>query len=127
MVKNSFSFILTLLIFTAVLSGIHYFLIYRLEIKGLYIPIWTIYLFNAVLVMIVYSILSFKSRQGSKKILQIFMGLSFLKMVLAIIFLIPLFQGKSNHLQTEVFNFFIPYFLLLAFEVYSVNKFLQKT
>ena len=124
--KATSSFILGLIGFTIILLLIHYYLIYQLFDGQLYFPIWTIYVFNSVLVYIVYSVLGFKGKQGSKKMYDLFLILTMLKMVLAILFLLPLFLGESEHSQLEVINFFLPYFLFLAFEIFSLNKFLQK-
>jgi hypothetical protein len=79
-----------------------------------------------VLVFLVYTIITYKNKKGSKNMYQLFLGLTTLKMILAIVFLLPLFLGKSDHAQLEVINFFIPYFLFLGFEIFSLNKFLQK-
>jgi len=48
-------------------------------------------------------------------------------MALALVFLIPLFIGKSAHSKIEVINFFVPYFLFLAFEIVQLSKFLKNT
>lgn len=123
--KETSSFLIRLIGFTILLFLIHTYIIYHFFEEQLYFPIWTIYIFNAVLVCIVYFILNYKVRQGSKKMYELFLGLTMLKMGLAIVFLLPLFFGKSDHSQLEVINFFIPYFLFLAFEISSLNKFLQ--
>ncbi|RMZ50243.1 hypothetical protein EB822_09530 [Flavobacteriaceae bacterium PRS1] len=124
--KETSSFLIRLIGFTILLFLIHTYIIYQFFEEQLYFPIWTIYIFNAVLVCIVYFILNYKVRHGSKKMYELFLGLTMLKMGLAIVFLLPLFFGKSDHSQLEVINFFIPYFLFLAFEIFSLNKFLQK-
>ena len=124
--KEMSSFLLRLIGFTILLFLIHTYIIYQFFEEQLYFPIWTIYIFNAVLVCIVYFILNYKVKQKSESILNFFLGLTMLKMGLAIVFLLPLFFGKSDHSQLEVINFFIPYFLFLAFEIFSLNKFLQK-
>lgn len=124
--KETSSFIIQLLLFTALLFGVHYYILSQFFEGELYFPIWTIYMFNSVLVFVVFSVLRFKSKQGSKKMYELFLGLTMLKMGLAIVFLLPLFFDKSDHSQLEVINFFIPYFLFLAFEIFSLNKFLQK-
>jgi len=124
--KETSSFLLTLIGFTIFLFLIHFYIIYQFFEGQLYFPIWTIYVFNVVLVCAVYFILNYKYKQKSKSILNFFLGLTMLKMILAIVFLLPLFFGKSDHSQLEVINFFIPYFLFLAFEIFSLNKFLQK-
>ncbi len=124
--KKTSSFLLRLIGFTLLLFLIHTYIIYQFFEGQLYFPIWAIYIFNAVLVGIVYSVLIYKNKHGSKKKYELFLGLTMLKMILAIVFLLPLFFGKSDHTQLEVINFFIPYFLFLAFEIFSLNNFLQK-
>jgi len=124
--KETSSFLLSLIGFTIFLFLIHFYIIYQFFEGQLYFPIWTIYVFNVVLVCAVYFVLNYKYKQKSESILNFFLGLTMLKMILAIVFLLPLFFGKSDHSQLEVINFFIPYFLFLAFEIFSLNKFLQK-
>ena len=125
--KDGVQFIVGLIAITALLCGVHYyiFLNFFADLK-LYFPIWSIYAFNAGLVLIVFLIISFKVSNGSKNAFNIFLGLTSVKMVLAILFLLPLFFGKSEHMKVETFNFFIPYFVYLAFEIVSISKFLKK-
>lgn len=127
MIKEAISFVIKLIMFTLFLFVIHYYILGQFFEGTLHFPIWTIYVFNAVLVFAVYSTITYKNRQGSKKMYQLFLSLTILKMILAIVFLLPLFLGKSEHAQLEVINFFIPYFLFLGFEIFSLNKFLQKS
>ncbi len=124
--KETISFLIRLIGFTILLFLIHTYIIHQFFDGQLYFPIWTIYAFNVVLVCIVYFVLNYKHKQKSESILNFFLGLTMLKMVLAIVFLLPLFFGKSDQSQLEVINFFIPYFLFLTFEIFSLNKFLQK-
>jgi len=126
MTKETRSFVLRLAGFTAILFLIHFYIINQFFDGQLYFPIWSIHLFNAVLVLIVYSIIVYRINQGTRKIYQLFLGLTIAKMIFAVIFLLPLFFGKSEHAQLEVVNFFVPYFLFLAFEILSLNNFLQK-
>jgi hypothetical protein len=127
MIKEAISFTIKLVIFTLFLFVIHYYILSQFFEGILYFPIWTIYVFNAVLVLAVYSTIGYKNKQGSKKMYQLFLSLTIGKMVLAIVFLLPLFFGKSEHAQLEVINFFIPYFLFLGFEIFNLNKFLQNS
>jgi hypothetical protein len=126
MTKEIIDFATRLLIFSALLFGIHLYIISHFFEGTLYFSLWSIYAFNTVLVFGVFLILNYKANQGSDKMYQLFLGLTLLKMVLAIVFLLPLFFEKSEHSQLEVINFFIPYFLFLIFEIFSLNKFLQK-
>lgn len=127
MIKETMRFLVALVVFTGILFGIHFYILSQFFEGTLYFPIWIIYIFNAVLVFVVFSVIRFKAQQKSDKLYQLFLGLTMLKMVLAIVFLLPLFFEKSEHTQLEVINFFIPYFLFLAFEIFSLNRFLQKS
>ena len=127
MTKETTSFVIRLLAFTILLFGVHSYVIFQFFEDTLHLPLLSIYVFNAVLVSLVFVILNYKNNQGSTKMYQLFLGLTLLKMVLAVVFLLPLFFGKSVHTQLEVINFCIPYFLFLTFEIFSLNKFLQKS
>lgn len=120
------AFLLRLLVFTAVLFGIHAYLIYQFFTGELLIPVWSVYVFNAILVIGVYSGISYLSKKGSKKIFYTFVAMTLLKMVLSVVFLSPIFFKETEHTQLEIINFFVPYFLFLTFEILSINKFLQK-
>jgi len=126
MSKSILNFILKLLGFSIVLFAIHYYILIQFFEVKLLLPLWLIYTFNAILVFIILSVIKFYSKNKDKDLLKYFLVLSFIKMVLVIILLLPLFLKKSDHTQLEVFNFFIPYFLFLAFEIFNLNKFLQK-
>jgi len=127
MAKAVLNYLISLTVFSGVLFGVHYYILFQFFDGELYFPLWAIYVFNAVLVLIVFSIIRYKGQAKSDKIYQMFLGLTFAKMVLAVVFLLPIFLGKSDHAQLEVINFFIPYFLFLAFEIFSLNRFLQKS
>lgn len=126
MSKDILRFTLSLLVLTGILFGAHLYILYQLEIKDFIIPVWQIYIFNAIVTLLVYAVLRYKEEKGSTKSLQTFLVLTFFKIALAIVFLLPLFLEKSADMQTDVFNFFIPYFLFLTFEIFSINKLLQK-
>ncbi|MGB5820137.1 MAG: hypothetical protein WBG90_11695 [Saonia sp.] len=120
-------FIIKLFGFSLLLFAVHYYVLLQFFSGQLYFPIWTIYCFNALLVLGVYLVLSFYAKKGRQNMFKLFLILTLVKMALVIVFLLPLFLKKSGHTQVEVFNFFIPYFLFLAFETIGLNKFLQKT
>ena len=126
MYKSINNFIGKLLGFSIILFSIHFYILIQFFEGHLAIPLWLIYAFNAILVFIVYSVLKYYSKNKDKDLLKYFLGLTFVKMILIIILLLPLFLKKSDHTLLEVLNFFIPYFLFLAFEIFSLNKFLQK-
>ena len=55
-----------------------------------------------------------------------FMGLSLLKMVAAIIFLLPLVLSETNQVFANILAFFVPYFLFLVFETLYAVKLINK-
>ena len=124
--KEIKGFIVKLIIFAIILCGIHYFIFHILFSEMLlFIPIWTIYLFNSVLVLAVFGYLNYKVGKGSTKGYTIFLVSTLVKMALSLVFLLPLFVGKSDNAVAEVINFFIPYFIFLTFEIISLNNFLK--
>ena len=125
--KNTLNFIVKLLALTALLCGAHYyiFLSFFSEMT-LYFPIWSIYSFNGVLVLLVFLIINHEVSKGNKNVLNIFLILTLVKMALCIVFLLPLFFGKSDYPKVETFSFFISYFIYLIFEIVSISNFLKK-
>lgn len=125
--KNTIQFLIKLLAFSIALFGIHYYILIQFFEGELTLPLWLIYTFNALMVFVVFAVLRHYSKDKSKDMLKFFLTLTFVKMALVIVLLLPILLQKSDHTQLEVFNFFIPYFFFLAFEIYSLNKFLHKS
>jgi len=124
--KQLATFGLKLIAYSGILWAVHYYILFNFfPDTQLYFPLWTIYVFNTVLVFIVYAVINQKVSKGSEKAFQIFLILTMIKMVLAIVFLLPVFTGKVDNMKLEVFNFFIPYFFFLGFEIFALNKFFQ--
>ncbi len=121
------NFLLQITILTLVLWGIHSYLLsyFGSELK-LFFPIWQIYVFHFAITMLLYTIINYRYSNGKTEIFNLFMGSTFMKMILAIVFLLPLLLSDFDKKQPDVFNFFIPYFLYLFFEVFSITTFLQK-
>lgn len=119
-------FAINLLIFSILLFSIHAYLLLQFFDGDLQIPVWSIYLFNAGMVFLVYFVLLKQLAKGQKKILYYFLALTIGKMVLAILFLSPLFFTENKNVELEVINFFVPYFLYLGFEIVHIYNFLQK-
>lgn len=126
MAKDTLSFLLKWIVFSGLLFAVHYYILFQLNQENeYYFPLWTIYLFNSLLAFIVYFFVKRQFEKSSEKTYQTFLIFTIVKMLLAIVFLLPLFMGKSQFPKTETINFFIPYFLFLVFEIFSLNKFFQ--
>lgn len=125
--KRQISFLIQLVAVTAVLLGMHtYLLSYFAETITFFFPVWHIYVFHFIVTGIFYSIINYRFSSGKTQVFNLFMGMTLLKMILAILFLLPLLLSDFENKQPDVFNFFIPYFMYLFFEVYALTKFLQK-
>jgi hypothetical protein len=76
-------------------------------------------------VLLVFAIINHKVATDDSQIYNTFLILTITKMALAIVFLLPIFLGKSENSTTEVINFFVAYFLFLGFEIKMLDKFLK--
>lgn len=83
-------------------------------------------MFNLILVLIVYALIKYILAKDISKVYNTFLISIIIKMVLAIVFLLPLFFGKSDNNKVEVINFFAVYFLFLAFEVFTITRLIAK-
>lgn len=108
---------LKLLLFTLILFGIHTLTINSyFEQHDFYFETWEIYGFHFLTVLIVIYLLYKRSLKKPTSVFYVFIGLSALKMLAALVFLSPLFFNEEIDPIPPVFGFFIPYFLFLAME-----------
>lgn len=115
-----------LLLVSIVLYLLHSYLINALASdKEFVIPVWNMYFFHFISVLIVYSIINFRFSNGKTQVFNPFILLMVLKMVFVVVFLLPLFLSDQTEKVGDAINFFIPYFIFLAFEVYRINQFLM--
>ena len=125
--KRQITFVLQLLGMSAILFGIHSYLLHHFANNiNFFFPVWQIYAFHFIITLVLYSIINYRYSSGKTDIFNVFMIMTFLKMILAVLFLLPLILSDFKNKQPDVFNFFIPYFLFLFFEVFALTKFLQK-
>jgi len=125
--KNQTSFLIQLVLITIAIYGIHSYLLFHFAKETtFFFPLWHIYVFLFIVTLVVYTIINYRLNSGKTDVFNVFMIATFLKMLLAIIFLLPLLVSEFENKQSDVFNFFIPYFIFLFIEVYGLTKFLQK-
>lgn len=121
------SFLFQLILISLVLFGVHqYILRYFASSFIFFFPLWHIYVFHILVAIIIYTLINYRYSKGNTEIFTLFMGVTLVKMILAIVFLLPLLLSDFQKKQPDVFNFFIPYFIYLFLEVFFVTKFLQK-
>ncbi len=125
--KSQSSFLLKLCLLTFILFAVHWWLLINLfSTLELFLPVWQVYIFHFVTVMIVYTIINYKTFHGGGAILNTFLVSTIVKMLLCIVFLLPLLLSDFQNKKPDVFNFFIPYFVFLFFEVFSLSTLLTK-
>ncbi len=125
-VKNQIWFIILLSIVSVLLYAIHWYIDFHFfSDVQLIIPVYSIYIFNYIGVLLVFSIINFSVYKGYKNYLFLFLGATLVKMILCIIFLLPILLNPNDNAKLEVFYFFIPYFIYLAFEILSILGFFK--
>jgi hypothetical protein len=125
--KRQVSFLIQLILFTIIIFAIHSYLASYFIKDTLFFPLWQIYVFHFLITYSIYTAINYKYSKGKKEIFNTFMLSTLLKMVISILFLLPLLLSDFDHKKPDVFNFFGPYFLFLAFEVYSISAFLKES
>mgnify|MGYP001027000903 CR=1 FL=1 len=111
MLKDILNFTIKLLGFSLLLCGIHYYIYLNFYSEiDLYLPIWGIYVFNLILVLLVFAIINNQVATDDSKVYNTFLVLTIAKMALAIVFLLPIFLGKSGNAIAEVINFLLHIF-----------------
>jgi hypothetical protein len=125
--KRQIPFLTQVLIVSLLLFAIHSYLLFHFTKDAVFFsPLWQVYAFHIIVTSTLYSIINYRYSSGKTDVFNLFMVVTFLKMALAIVFLLPLLLSDFENKQPDVINFFLPYFLYLFFEIYSLTKFLQK-
>lgn len=122
-------FAIQLAVFSAFLFGIHSYIFMHIGSEmTIILPLWQIYIFLTAIVFIIYAWILYQYTKGKTEVFNYFMIGTMAKMILAMIFLLPVFLSDMESKRPDVFNFFIPYFIFLALEVFLITKLLnQKT
>ena len=124
--KRQALFLIKLIVFTLLLFTTHSYLQYYFsDSTEQFLPLWKIYVFNVFVTAIIYTVINYNYSFGKKTIFILFMSMTLFKMVLTILFLLPLFFSSSDVKKITVLNFFIAYFFFLFFEILSLIKLLK--
>ncbi|WP_019037157.1 DUF6168 family protein [Psychroflexus tropicus] len=112
---------ISILLFSAVVLLIHWLLDYFYEIITYY-SLGSIYAFHILSALVVAGIVFWVQSNSKDHTGFAFMGTSLLKMLAAILFLLPGMLSEDKPNFSNILNFFIPYFLYLIFEAVQVIK-----
>lgn len=122
------NFIKYFLPFSIVLFAIQYFVITTLfKDTVFFYSTLSIYIFHIVVTILSYLFLLFVNKNFPDYTGYSFMGISVVKMMAAVVFLIPLIQSDTIDRIPDVAVFFIPYFLFLFFETIFAIRLINKT
>ena len=125
--KRESNFLIQLIVLSVLLFGIHTYLNFHFAKDIiLFFPLWHIYVFHIVTVVIIYTLINYRESIGKTEVFNAFILGMLLKMILTIVFLLPWILSKPDQKGYDLANFFIPYFIFLAFEVYSITRIIQK-
>ena len=120
---KSLSFLKYLIPFTLLLFVVQYFSSKALSANhDFFYSTWSIYVFLFITTLLIYLLLLFVNMNFSDFTGFTFLGTTFLKMVGAVIFLIPLIRSDRTETNLDIAAFFIPYFLFLLFETIFVVR-----
>lgn len=84
-----------------------------------------IYLFHVLATLLIYIGILLVYKNYSDYTGYAFMGAGLLKMMAAVLFLLPMLLAKTKDPFINILSFFIPYFLYLVFETFYAVKLLN--
>ena len=118
LLKNPF---LSICLFSVFTFSFHWVIDNQFSVLTYY-SILSIYTFHVVSALAVAGIVTLVHKNFKDYAGFAFMGTSLLKMLAAILFLLPGFLSDNKPSLINILNFFIPYFLFLIFEAVQVIK-----
>lgn len=125
--QQFYNFLKLIFPFSIVLFFIQYYVVgVFFENISFFYSTWSIYIFHLITTLLSYAFLIFVNKNFADKTGFAFMGLSLVKMMAAIVFLIPLIQSDLKNQIPDVGAFFIPYFLFLFFETIFAVRLISK-
>ena len=125
--QQFYNFLKLLFPFSIVLFFIQYYAVGAFfENISFFYSTWSIYIFHLITTLLSYALLVFVNKNFADKTGFAFMGLSLVKMMAAVVFLIPLIQSDLKDQIPDVSAFFIPYFLFLFFETIFAVRLISK-
>lgn len=117
------SFLKYLIPFTLLLFVAQYYGTAALSVNHeFFYATWSIYVFLFISTLLIHLLLLFVNSNFPDFTGFAFLGTTFVKMMAAVVFLIPLIQSEGRETNLDIAAFFIPYFLFLLFEtVFSIR------
>lgn len=118
MKENLSGFLKVFLPFSLLTFGIQFILVDYIYQAETYYSTMAVYAFHILATFLIYYFLLFVHSNFEEKTGFAFMACSLLKMLAAVLFLLPLMLSDTEAMLPDIAAFFIPYFLFLFFETY---------
>lgn len=113
---------------TAILFFIHNWIVGDiLKSYVYYYSVWKIYVFHFFVTFLILTALYFVSKKAPNNIGFAFLGFILLKMVAAVVFLVPLIKLESGSKIPDFISFFIPYFIYLFIEIVLTLRLIRQS
>jgi hypothetical protein len=126
MKQKVFGFVKYLVVLTAAIGSIQWLIVNFLMInQEYYYNTLEIYGFLFLITLLLYIGVAYINSVFSQYTGYAFMASSFLKMILSVIFLLPIILKDDRSYTADVLLFFMPYFLYLLFETVFVVQLLK--
>lgn len=119
-------FIVELLLGISIGFILHISLLYLLELPLFENSIIASYTVNILLALVIFTTLYLLKEKYKNQIGFLFMGGSFLKFLVFLIFFYPVFKHDGDITNLEFASFFVPYAICLLFETLGVIRILNK-
>lgn len=118
----------TLILVTALLYFIQNWAVASIsDSYNFFYSVFNIYVFHFVVTLIILSILYLVSKKAPDYTGFAFLGFILLKMVAAIVFLIPLIKMENVSKIPDFISFFTPYFIYLFIEIILALRLLKQS
>lgn len=127
MIRDLSDFLKGLVPLSLILFLAQYFFVEHLkETYPFFYSTISIYLFHFFVSIGIFIFLILVRRNAPNFTGYAFLALSFLKMLICVLFLVPLIKMEDVNKIPDVIAFFIPFFLILFWETFSASKLLAK-
>jgi hypothetical protein len=125
--QKIYSFLKYIIPFSIILFATQNYIVTTLFEKNYFFySTWSIYLFHFIITILSYMFLLVVNKTFPDKTGFAFMGISLIKMMAAVVFLIPLLQSDLKNQIPDVGAFFIPYFSYLVYETFFAISLINK-
>lgn len=124
--KIIFQFYIKLILFSVVVTGLYYSL-HGWEIFALKShEFWRIHGFNFFASLFLYPVLAYSVQYIKDKVGFVFLALSVLKMLLAMVYMAILLIPNSSNMESFAVQFVVIYGIYLVFELYLMVQMLKE-